>query len=57
MANFPKKTTEKLLNTMATVAKKSVSPPNKWGWPPDCIGLFYQNKRPNSLRREEEDSH
>lgn len=50
MINLSEKTKEKLLIKAAAIAKKSVSEPNSWGWPPDCIGLFYQNQRPKSLR-------
>ncbi len=52
MTNLSKKSKEKLLIMAANLAKKSVSEPNLLGWPPDCIGLFYQNQRPKSLRNK-----
>lgn len=52
MTNLSKRTKEKIIATAADLAKKSVSEPNLFGWPPDCIGLFYQNKRPKALRNK-----
>ena len=34
------------------IAIKSVSPSNDWGWPPNCMGIIYQPKRPQKLRKE-----
>lgn len=53
MTNFSGDGQKKALHVAATIAKKSISETNKWGWPPDCIGLFYPVQRPNSLRKEE----
>ena len=52
MTNFSDGVRKKALQVAATIAKKSVSSTNKWGWPPDCIGLFYPIQRPDSLRKE-----
>ena len=51
MTNFSGDIPKKALHVAATIAKKSISKTNKWGWPPDCIGLFYPIQRPNSLRK------
>ncbi|MGN6713631.1 hypothetical protein [Anaerocolumna jejuensis] len=42
---------KKFVQSMTQVAKKAVSP-NVKGWPPVCTGLFYQVRRPKTLRRE-----
>ena len=52
MTKLTKKAKEKFFTTVANLAKKSVSEPNLLGWPPDCIGLFYQNERPKTLRKK-----
>ena len=49
---------EKNLLKVATGAvKQSVlnSEMTRWGWPPACLGIFHQPKRPDSMRMESED--
>lgn len=51
MSKILESTKEKLIYKAAIAAKKSIAEPNRWGWPPECIGVFYQGKRPHSLRK------
>jgi|GEM_PF-716541 len=45
---------EKLMESAVSAAKASVADSVWWGWPPGCMGIFYQGKRPDSLRRSGE---
>ena len=44
----------KIISIVAKIAKQSVSPSNGWGWPPDCIGIYHQPKRPKCLQKHSE---
>ena len=50
-----RKTTEKaktkLITVAAQIAQNSVAPSNGWGWPPNCMGIIYQPKRPKRLKK------
>lgn len=55
MKKSVKSTKQKIVTFAVDVAKKSVSESNVWGWPPNCVGIFYQSKRPSKLRKENAD--
>ena len=41
----------KIISIVAKIAKQGVSPSKGWGWPPDCIGIYHQPKRPKCLQK------
>lgn len=51
MSRKPTSSQGKIISIVAKIAKKSVSPSNGWGWPPDCIGIYHQPKRPKCLQK------
>lgn len=49
------KKTEKIydivLKAVERIARKEVQK-NCYNWPPDCMGFFYQPKRPKNVKKE-----
>lgn len=43
---------KKLIKRVTKVVEKDLQGSNKYGWPPDCIGIYYQPKRPEELRKK-----
>lgn len=45
-----KKVEKSILKMLGTMAEKQAE--GKEGWPPDCMGFYYQPKRPVNKERE-----
>lgn len=51
MNNNENSVKRRLIGTMAKIARNVTNETNAMGWPPVCMGILYQPKRPTKIKK------